>query len=91
MGGRVASQKGSAEKGEEMRSIFLVLFLSSALALSSCSGQKAEDLFETAQLEELQNAPDHAMELYQEILDKYPESKYAQKARERLSALKGKK
>ncbi len=74
-----------------MKGIFLVVLLSLALALSSCSGKKAEDLFETAKLEELQNAPDHAMKLYQEIVDKYPESEYAQKATERLSALKGKK
>ena len=70
---------------------FLVLWLIFALVLSGCSGKKAEELFETARLEELQNAPDHALKLYQEIVDKYPESEYAQKARERLSVLKGKK
>ncbi|MFC1816918.1 tol-pal system YbgF family protein [Thermodesulfobacteriota bacterium] len=71
-----------------MKVRFLVLLLGLALALSCCSGNKAEELFETAKLEELQNAPDHAMKLYQEILDKYPKSEYAQKAKERLSALK---
>ena len=71
-----------------MKVRFLVLLLGLALVFSCCSGNKAEELFETAKLEELQNGPDHARELYQEIVDKYPESEYAKKARERLSALK---
>ena len=71
-----------------MKCKILLLFLSVALVLSGCSGDKAEELFETAKLEELQNAPDHAKKLYQEIVDKYPESEYAKKAKERLSALK---
>ena len=74
-----------------MREKIILLLLCIALALSACSGNKAEDLFETAKLEELQNAPDHAMKLYQEIVDKYPESEYARKAKERLSAMKGEK
>ncbi len=74
-----------------MKGIFIVVLLSLALALSGCSGEKAEGLFETAKLEELQNAPDHAMKLYNEILDKYPESEYARKAEERLAALKEKR
>ena len=72
-----------------MREKIILLLLSLALAFSACSGNKAEELFETAKLEELQNAPDHAMKLYQEIVDKYPESEYARKAKERLSAMKG--
>jgi outer membrane protein assembly factor BamD (BamD/ComL family) len=72
-----------------MRKKFVLLLLSLAIAFSACSGNRAEELFETAKLEELQNAPDHAMKLYQEIVDKYPESEYARKAKERLSAMKG--
>jgi len=74
-----------------MKFSILVLLLSLALVLSGCSGNKAEELFETAKLEELQNAPEHATKLYQEILDKYPESEYASKAKKRLAALKGTK
>ena len=74
-----------------MKIRLIVLFLLLALALPGCSGQKTKELFDTAKLEELQNAPDHAMKLYQELLDKYPESEYAPKAKERLSALKEKK
>ena len=71
-----------------MKAWILALLLSLTLVLSACSGNKAEELYETAKLEELQNAPEHARKLYQEIMDKYPESEYAKKAEERLSALK---
>ncbi|WP_432821667.1 hypothetical protein [Trichloromonas sp.] len=57
-----------------------------ALALLGC-GDQAKELFDTAQLEERQyNAP-HARQLYQQIVDKYPDSPYAAQARERLSEL----
>ena len=71
-----------------MKIITVALLLTLTLVFSACSGNNAEELFDTAELEELQNAKDHAIKLYQEIVDKYPESDYAQKARERLSALK---
>lgn len=71
-----------------MREKIVFLLLGLAIAISSCSGNNAKELFETAKLEKLQNAPDHAMKLYQEIVNKYPESEYAQKAKERLTAMK---
>ena len=71
-----------------MRKKRVLLFLCVVLALTACSGNGAKELFETAELEELQNATDHATKLYQEIVEKYPESEYAKKAQERLSALK---
>jgi len=73
-----------------MRLKIVSLLICLIIALCGCS-DKAEEIFETAKLEELQNADDHAMRLYQEILEKYPESEYAQKAKERLSAMKVKK
>lgn len=60
------------------------------LAFSSCSGKKAEEAYETAQFEELQRNYVHARKLYEEILEKYPDSEYAAKASERLKALEGK-
>ncbi len=57
-----------------------------ALALAGC-GDKAKDLYETAQLEERQYNTDHAGQLYRQILDQYPDSPYAAKARERLAEL----
>jgi len=70
-----------------MKTIIFVFIMSLSLVLSGCSGGKAEELFETAKLEELQNAQDHAIKLYQEIVEKYPDSEHAQQAKERLAAL----
>jgi outer membrane protein assembly factor BamD (BamD/ComL family) len=55
---------------------------------SGCSDNKAEEFFETAQFEELQNNREHAIQLYEEIIEKYPESEYAKKAQDRLLTLK---
>jgi hypothetical protein len=65
--------------------VFLLLF---ALALPGCSGDKAAELYNTAGFEELQNNRDHALQLYQEIIDKYPDSEYAKKAEERIQEIK---
>ncbi len=64
----------------------LVAVLLAALA-SGCSRTGAAELLETAQFEELQTNVPHARQLYQEILDRYPSSLEAAKARERLTAL----
>ncbi len=73
-----------------MKKILLMLVMLSVMALSSCSGQKAEEMYETAQFEELQTNYAHARQLYQEIIRKYPESEYAAQAADRLSALQDK-
>ncbi|MBW2331771.1 MAG: hypothetical protein JRF30_12900 [Deltaproteobacteria bacterium] len=70
-----------------MRQIVLILMVIVAAVLSGCSGNGAEQLFDTAKLEELQNNREHATKLYQEIIQKYPESDYAKRAKERLSVL----
>jgi TolA-binding protein len=74
-----------------MKRIILTVMMVIALALSGCTGNTAEELFETGQFEELQNNQAHAKQLYQEILERYPTSEYAAKARERLSALQDEK
>ena len=71
-----------------MRRITLILLIILATALSGCSGNGAKELFDTAKLEELQDNHEHARQLYQEIIDNYPESQYANRANERLSELK---
>jgi outer membrane protein assembly factor BamD (BamD/ComL family) len=71
-----------------MKKALMIMIMVFSLALSGCSGQKAEELFETAQFEELQKNQKHARQLYQEIIDKYPKSEYAKKAEERLAALR---
>lgn len=66
---------------------YLFLFVVAAISLSGCSGNRAEELFDTARLEELQNNDDHAKKLYQELVAKYPDSEYARDARDRLSEI----
>ncbi|MFH1672360.1 MAG: hypothetical protein ABIF87_02885 [Pseudomonadota bacterium] len=70
-----------------MKRIILMLLLIVGLAISGCSDNKAQELYETAQFEELQDNEDHARQLYQEIVKEHPDSKYAQNAQERLSVL----
>jgi outer membrane protein assembly factor BamD (BamD/ComL family) len=56
------------------------------LLLVGC-GDKAKDLFDTAQLEEKQNNRPHATKLYREIVEEYPDSPYANQAKTRLAEL----
>jgi len=65
-----------------MKRLFCLIFL----FIVSC-GQSPEQLFETAEFEMLQTNYPHATELYQEILDKHPDSKFAERARKRLGEL----
>jgi outer membrane protein assembly factor BamD (BamD/ComL family) len=58
--------------------------------VGGCSADKSRELFETAQFEEKQNNMEHARQLYQEIVTKYPASPLAKQAGERLAALGGK-
>lgn len=66
-----------------MKRIFCLLFFFLLLACSD----RAADMYDTAQLEERQRNIDHARQLYSEILEEYPDSPYAEKARERLQEL----
>lgn len=74
-----------------MKKMILTATVMLAIMLSGCSGNQAEELFDTAKLEELQHNPEHAGQLYREIIEKYPESDYAEKAKKRLSELETKK
>ena len=56
------------------------------LVLAGC-GSGADELLDTARLEETQQNRPHARELYQEILRKYPGTPQAKTAAERLEAL----
>lgn len=70
-----------------MKVRILVVLMCLGLALAGCSGNGAKQLFETAQLEELQNNHEHARKLYEEIIREYPQSEFAKKAQERLPLL----
>ncbi len=71
-----------------IRMLCLRMLLVSALALplAGC-GDGAEEMFETAQFEEVQNNREHARQLYNRILRDHPDSPFAAKARERLAAM----
>jgi len=73
-----------------MKRIFLIFLIALAVMFSACSSKKAEEIYETAQFEELQKNTVHAKQLYQEIMEKYPKTEYAVKASERLKALRKK-
>ena len=58
------------------------------LALAACSGDKSQELLETAEFEERQHNVVHAKQLYEEIVRFHPSSPQAETARARLAALK---
>ena len=63
---------------------FLAVYL--LLLLIGC-GDNAQDLYDTAQLEEKQNNRQHATKLYRRILEEYPNSPHANQAKTRLAEL----
>jgi TolA-binding protein len=65
------------------KTLALMLLLSLSVACSN----KASELAETAKFEELQNNKEHAIKLYKEIVDKYPDSAQAKEAARRLVEL----
>jgi TolA-binding protein len=74
-----------------MKRVMLIIAAAAVLATAGCSGEKGKEQFDTAQFEEKQNNKEHAIQLYEEIVKKYPDSPIAKKAGERLSVLKGSK
>ena len=78
----------ASKRGIRMKLFILSLMILFSVSVSGCSGDKAKDLMDTALLEEKQHNPDHARQLYQEIIQKYPDSAFAKDAQKRLSDLK---
>jgi TolA-binding protein len=74
-------------KGRMMKLIFVLVAVICTVSLLSCSADKASELFETAQFEELQNNNEHARQIYEDIIKKYPGSDSAKKAEDRLTAI----
>lgn len=72
-----------------MKRSALLVCLSIMLALAGCSGDKGKQQLETAQFEEKQNNREHAIKLYEEVVNRYPGSPNAKTAQERLDALRG--
>ena len=57
------------------------------VTLAACSGDKAKELLETAELEDRQNNAAHAKQLYEDLVRLYPSSPQAEFARARLETL----
>lgn len=70
-----------------MKRWLAVVIIAFVLGVAGCSDNRAKEKYETAQFEELQKNYVHAKQLYQEIIEKYPESDYAEQASERLKTL----
>ena len=66
-----------------MKRIFWLLLL----LLISC-GPSPEQMFKTAEFELLQTNYLHATKLYEQIIEKYPESELAETSRARLQEIK---
>ncbi len=63
-----------------------LLAIGFAIVLAACGGG-AQELLDTAKLEETQNNPTHARELYEEVARRFPGTPEAATAQERLQAL----
>lgn len=57
-----------------------------ALVLTGCPGNAAQEMLETAQLEEVQDNLENARKIYRTIVEQYPDSPQAVEARARLEA-----
>ena len=69
-----------------MKSLSKFLATCLLLLLVGC-GDKAKDLYGTAQLEEKQFNKPHASKLYRQIVEEHPGSPYANQAKARLAEL----
>ena len=68
------------------RSLYLLCAMC-CLTLWACSGNQAQELLDTAQLEEQQHNLPHARQLYDDVIRLYPSSAQAETARARLAQL----
>lgn len=69
--------------------ILLALFLTFIVTCAKSEGP-AEALYSVGQLEEKQYNPEHATEIYQKIIEKYPDTPWAEKARKRIKDIENK-
>jgi outer membrane protein assembly factor BamD (BamD/ComL family) len=67
----------------------ILLGLVLALAPMACTSSEraAQEVYELAQFEQKQGNMDHARKLYQDVVTKYPDTSWAQKAQTSLSEI----
>jgi outer membrane protein assembly factor BamD (BamD/ComL family) len=70
-----------------MERTILIIMMVCMAALGGCTGDKGKQLYDTAQFEEKQRNNEHARQLYEELVKKYPGTEFAAKAGERLRTL----
>ncbi|HVG01238.1 MAG TPA: tetratricopeptide repeat protein [Nitrospira sp.] len=70
-----------------MNTLYVGIILALLVMSSACGPDQAAQQLEIAQLEERQNNRAHAKELYEKILQRYPDSPAAHTARARLAEL----
>jgi len=70
-----------------MKNLLILCFITLSITFTGCAEQKAGEIYEIAQFEELQENWKHANQLYTEIILKYPDTEVASKAKKRLSKL----
>ena len=83
---RQSNSKLAKTHASLMKSLSRFLVACLLLLLVGC-GDKAKDLYDTAQLEEKQNNRPHATKLYRQIVEEHPDSPYANQAKTRLAEL----
>lgn len=66
--------------------LFLAVIFTGLLGCTNAE-DRAGDLYDTAQFEEQQTNIEHAVQLYDELLELYPDTSWAKKARDRLEAI----
>lgn len=72
-----------------MKTIFRILIITVTLALLIACSDAARGLYDSAQFEEKQGNLPHAIQLYEEIVNKYPASDITPDAKKRIEKLKG--
>ena len=70
-----------------MERTILIITMVCMAALGGCTGDKGKQIYDTAQFEEKQHNNEHARQLYEELVKKYPGTEFAAKATERLQTL----
>lgn len=71
----------------KLKSILIILCIA-LFAVACSSDKKATELLDTAGFEVKQNNIDHAVKLYNEIIQKYPDTQAAKTAKTRLQEIK---
>ncbi|MEW6683134.1 MAG: hypothetical protein AB1451_09480 [Nitrospirota bacterium] len=70
-----------------VRPIAIALLLAVSSVACTSAERAAQEAYELAQFEQKQGNAEHARQLYQEVITKYPDTSWAKKARAGLSEL----